>query len=175
MNLETAVSLVAGFAYSIFVSRLDAGSKFEDLMPLRYLDWCITTPMLLLVLLIFFTFRDSKRIPVHVYGWILLFNYLMLISGYLGEKGTIDKKLGCLLGFIAYVIMVGIIYVNFIHGKKLGHEALIFTVFLIIWGMYGVAYLLETNAKHLTYNVLDVIAKAFFGMYMWVYYSQLFN
>ena len=57
MNLETCISLVAGYFYGLFVAKIDKSEKEKDEeMPLeeindnRYTDWAISTPLMLLVL-----------------------------------------------------------------------------------------------------------------------------
>lgn len=176
LNVETAVSLVAGSIYYIFMTKLESKAlQIEEVTPLRYIDWCITTPMLLLVILMFFEFEQQGRVPLHAYGLILLFNYLMLACGYLGETNKIDKKVGCIIGFLFYVAILVVMWNFFLSGgRATSRELLVFVIFSIVWGLYGVAYLLKVYPKNLMYNVLDVIAKAFFGVFMWVYYSNVF-
>ena len=51
LNLETCISIVAAYFYSLFIARMTAGDK-EDVIHLRYVDWSVTTPMLLLSLIL---------------------------------------------------------------------------------------------------------------------------
>ena len=45
-------------------------------------------------------------------------------------------------------------------------------MFLIsIWSLYGVAAVLPTIPKNLSYNVLDIISKNFYGLF--IYYKIL--
>ena len=58
LNLETAVSLTAGVVYGMFITMVDREDfDLKKVTYYRYVDWSITTPMLLLVLLLFITFN----------------------------------------------------------------------------------------------------------------------
>jgi bacteriorhodopsin len=62
MNIETAVSLVAGFVYGQFQEMMKQPiPDFQQIMQLRYVDWSITTPLILLALLLFY--NGSGNVP----------------------------------------------------------------------------------------------------------------
>jgi bacteriorhodopsin len=66
-NLETAVSLVGGYFYSVFVGMIDDFKKrnvpfdWDAITKIRYLDWSITTPLMLLSLCLVLA-KESKKI-----------------------------------------------------------------------------------------------------------------
>ena len=43
----------------------------------------------------------------------------------------------------------------------------IFFPFLVVWLLYGVAFLLKGPAKEISYNFLDLISKTGFGIFLW--------
>lgn len=45
---------------------------------------------------------------------------------------------------------------------------LIFSIFLIVWALYGIVYFFNNNAKNISYNILDIIAKVGFGLLIWI-------
>jgi bacteriorhodopsin len=51
MNLETCISLIGGYFYSVFQEKIKKMKemKWKEITTLRYLDWAITTPIMLLV------------------------------------------------------------------------------------------------------------------------------
>ena len=55
-NLETCISIVAGYFYWLFVNKVDEAEKINsplnwaEITEFRYIDWSITTPMMLLAL-----------------------------------------------------------------------------------------------------------------------------
>jgi bacteriorhodopsin len=175
LNLETSVSLIAGFVYSIFYDMLSHNRlKLEKVTEYRYMDWAITTPMLLLVFMLFLNFENKVEVHFTRYIIVIIFNYIMLTAGYLGETKQIKKNKGGIIGFIAYFTMIAIIWYYFIHNKPyILHNIILFVIFTSVWALYGVAYYLNTKPKNIMYNGLDVISKAMFGIFIWLYYGHV--
>ena len=60
LNLETCISVVAAFFYSKFVMEAETGKlDHESINKTRYLDWAITTPIMLLVLVLAFLYNTK--------------------------------------------------------------------------------------------------------------------
>ena len=177
LNLETAVSLIAGFVYSILVTKLDKKEiSLDDITNYRYMDWFITTPLLLLVLILFYNYRDKKPIYFSIYLLIIIINYCMLYSGYLGENNKNIKYKACIIGFVFYSLLIYIIWYNFLSIEASYVDIILFITFATIWGLYGIVYLIQNiKLKNICYNILDIIAKVFFGIFMWVYYGNIFD
>lgn len=170
MNIETAVSLVAGFVYGQFQDLMKQPiPDFEQIMQLRYVDWSITTPLILLALLLFY--NGSGNVPFSSFVVIALLNYGMLGFGYMGETGRIGKFAGSAIGFAFFAAMLFMIW-NCCIGKE-GHSIVVFIIFAILWTLYGVAYWLDDENKNIMYNLLDVCSKALFGMALWLYFGKV--
>ena len=171
MNIETAVSLVAGLVYGMFIERVKQPTfDLKEIMPLRYLDWSITTPLLLLAVVLFY----NKHSPVSykVFGGIVGLNWAMLYAGYLGETGATSRFTGLWLGFAFFAAMLALLYTVIPKGSPIA----VFAVFAVIWSLYGVAYMFEDEeTKNITYNVLDVVAKALFGVVLWMYFGRVLS
>ncbi len=45
---------------------------------------------------------------------------------------------------------------------------IIFWIFTGIWSLYGIAFMLPTLHKNLSYNMLDIISKVGFGLLVWI-------
>jgi hypothetical protein len=178
--LELVVQLFEGTFYFWLVYNFN---KVINVTPKRYLDWAITTPTMLITLMIyliylnktvenktttttttnldFFTlFKDNLNIFIPV----ILLNWLMLIFGYLGEMSIITPLIGVLLGFIPYLIYYYIIYVNYVNQKTNGY--LLFWYFFFFWSLYGVVAVLPYYIKNTFYNILDLFSKNFFGLFL---------
>ena len=154
----------------------DPNFDLKEIVSLRYVDWAITTPMLLLVLLLFLTFHSSVPLSLTLYVSVVGLNYIMLMFGYMGEKGTMDKRKAQTVGFIAFGAMLFVIYYYFIYGKSqtiLYPPRILFIIFAIVWCMYGVAAEFEDYSKNMMYNGLDIISKVFFGLGLWIYYGGI--
>jgi len=53
-----------------------------------------------------------------------------------------------------------------IEGKKL------YKFLFIVWGLYGIAAMFPNIEKNISYNILDIIAKNFYGLYI---YNKILN
>ena len=52
-------------------------------------------------------------------------------------------------------------------------NTIIFSMYVIIWSLYGVAYHVDEERKNVAYNYLDLIAKCFVGIGLWAYYVKI--
>jgi hypothetical protein len=153
-------------------------TKMLNVTPKRYIDWAITTPSMLITLIIyliylnkkvendtkdldFFTLlKDNSNIVIPV----VILNWLMLLFGYLGEMKIIPVLLGVFLGFIPFLIYYYLIYVNYVTENTNGY--LLFWYFFFFWSLYGVVAVLPYYVKNACYNILDLFAKNFFGIFL---------
>jgi bacteriorhodopsin len=177
LAIETTVNIIASVAYNNLLGFINP-PNYISLTQFRYLDWFATTPLLLISFTLYLQYLKSSnkenqneknkltvQFDYHKIGLLILLNFIMLIFGYLGETGYINHLLGCILGFIPFIILFTYIwqwYGDVIKNKR------IFTIFIIVWSMYGIVYFLPNKPKNISYNVLDVIAKVGFGMLIWV-------
>lgn len=179
LNLETAVSLIAGYFYSTFLDKLSTYEKedkpidWSEITINRYIDWCMTTPIMLLVLSLVLSSNIKKVVSLHIIILIFLLNYLMLYMGYMGERGQIDRKWACVLGFIPFILMFGVIYYNFVFPVYNLSNNVIFGIFVGIWLFYGVFYMMEKNLQNIGLNILDCLAKCCFGLGLWAYFTKI--
>ena len=178
-NLETAISLVAGYFYSVFVKQIsefnekDIPIDWKDITNTRYVDWAITTPMMLLALCSVLAFNSKLVLKWTTMLAVVLLNYVMLFVGYLGETGTMERYMSMFVGFIALFSMFSIIFSVFIYPINIRANNVVFGAFLVIWSLYGVVYLFSEEYKNIFMNILDLAAKCFVGIGLWLYYSKL--
>ncbi len=170
MNIETTVSITAGFVYNIFNDMIDSG-KFDlgKINELRYVDWSITTPLILLAIILFY--NPESPVSYVYYLAIVILNWGMLLLGYLGEVGTVSKLTGCLGGFAFFAALLVLLYSCCIDSKA---NHIVFYIFAVIWTGYGINYMVKDDeTKNITYNTLDVISKALFGIGLWLFYGKV--
>ena len=173
--LEVFVQIIEGLFYFWLAYNF---TKIINVTPKRYIDWAITTPTMLITLVLYLIYLDKRTkdetnkldfftllkdnsdiiIPV------LLLNWLMLLFGYLGEMKIIPVLLGVFLGFIPFLIYYYMIYVNYVTKNTNGN--LLFWYFLFFWSLYGVVAVLPYYIKNSFYNILDLFAKNFFGLFL---------
>jgi bacteriorhodopsin len=178
LNLETAVSIIAGYFYSNFVAKVSSKEyeiNWKDIMTTRYTDWFITTPIMLLALILALTQKLGTKPDFSVYVAVFVLNFLMLMLGYMGETGRISRNLGLYGGFLPFLVMYGIIFFQFVYGKGSAFNYVLFGLNFVVWSMYGIIYNMEDKKKNIIYNGLDLTAKCFIGVGLWVYFTGIFN
>ncbi len=177
MNIETCISIIAGFFYGKFLDMINTSGEidFDKITVLRYSDWVCTTPLMLLGLGLVFTYNLNISLKFKHFLIMILLNYGMLLFGYLGELGKINKHYALIGGFAFFALLFYYIYYHFIKGKKAVQNVVIYMIFLVTWSIYGINYMAEPKVKNIVYNILDVIAKAFVGIGLWAYYVNLFK
>ena len=178
---ETCVNVIAGLTYTYIMTLLDGkGLSLNKVTPIRYIDWFLTTPLLLLSFVLYTNHYDNKKRreldPNHVnkspnykaLGYIIPLNFIMLGFGYLGETGIMESRKALIYGFAAYAGLFYSLYVEYIKNNKDKSTKGVYGAFTAVWFLYGVAYLLGTKYKNIAYNFLDVISKAGFGILIWI-------
>lgn len=178
-NLETAISIIAGYFYSKFINKIKESYEkgkpidWEEIIKTRYLDWAITTPLMLMVLINVIAHHNNKSPSILVYFLIIILNYTML---YLGYKGEFNKyNLYYIGSFLAFFIMFAIIFFVYVKPKYNTFNYILFFFYFIIWSLYGIVYKMDLKTKNITYNYLDLISKCFIGIGLWVYFTNMFK
>jgi hypothetical protein len=200
--LELLVQIIEGIFYTWLIYYF---SNISNVTPKRYLDWFISTPIMLFITCVYLEYIrikkynkeiDNKKIdnklenyenlrkeesPTNLYDILLkykstfltifLLNALMLIFGYLGEINVLPVKMSVFLGFIPFSIYFIIIYNTF--AKFTFEGKILFYVLFIIWALYGISALFSYYFKNIFYNILDIIAKNFFILFLG--YMVLYN
>jgi hypothetical protein len=178
MNLETCISLIACYFYSVFNMKINEYEETKDidwneLTQIRYVDWAITTPLMLLVLAIVLSFNSKTIIKLKWFAAIIFFNYVMLYTGYLGETGNLERMVADIMGFIAFFITFGIIFVQYVLPRFNLDNYLLFGIYLFVWGAYGIAYNFTEINKNIFMNYLDLTSKCLIGIGLWIYYTKI--
>lgn len=176
MNIETAISFIAGYFYSVFVSKIKEDMvELKEISRIRYVDWSITTPFMILSLGLVLTYNNKTNFNFYHFILFLLLNWSMLASGYAGETNRISKRKSQIIGFICFFVLFYAIYYLYIQPNPTLENLIPFGIYFIIWTMYGVAYELKEDMKNIMYNILDLFAKCFVGIGFWAYLVNLFT
>lgn len=172
--LELIVQVIE---FSFYVWMISKFNSIKNITPFRYYDWVITTPTMLITFMFYLNFlrnqeqniendsfwkelKDNWKIVLNV----LLLNWAMLLSGFIGEKQLFPHLTTTLVGFVPFLLMFYIIYKNFAIHSDEGRK--IFWYFSGIWAIYGIAAVLPYKIKNSMYNILDLFAKNFFGIFL---------
>ena len=176
LYLELTVQLIEGIFYIWLIYNFN---KVTNVTPKRYIDWAFTTPTMLTTLMVYLIFLGKRHNNIDTTGMTLFgtlkdnlgsfskvvtLNWLMLLFGFLGEVKIISTGLGVFMGFIPFLIYYYIIYYKFAVQSDTGFK--IFWYFFFFWSIYGIAALMPYNIKNSIYNILDLFAKNFFGIFL---------
>lgn len=172
--LENAVNLIASFMYTYFIMDAKDGKlTTSEMVNIRYLDWLLTTPLLLICLVYYldYTNRSKGSDPAQKLKWpeigaALACNVLMLLAGYLGETKRIPKSVGALAGFAAFFGIFKVLYDAYVVPTYNEQSKKLFVYFVVTWSLYGLFYMIPNPmVKNFGYNILDLLAKVGFGLY----------
>jgi bacteriorhodopsin len=197
MNIETCISVIACYFYGLFIAEIkksqeipktqesqdpnttEANDKVASVIPIakinnmRYTDWFITTPFMLLALAMVLGYENKKQVKIYPLLLTFVFNFAMLLFGYLGEIRVLTKNIASFIGFIFFFLTYGTIWKLYMSGSKITSQSkYIFWIFLGVWSLYGVFYHTKESTKMFGYNVLDLIAKAIVGLFFWLYLTK---
>jgi bacteriorhodopsin len=163
---------------SFYIFWLYNFNNITNVTPNRYFDWMITTPTMLITLMFYLTYLHYKENNIseqleffdlfyknfNTIIYVVILNWFMLLFGYLAEIKLIPLLLGVSLGFIPFLLYYYIIYINYALLTDDGF--MIFFYFLFVWSLYGVAAIFPYKLKNMCYNILDLFAKNFFGLFL---------
>ena len=178
LKLEMIVQFIELFFYILILQPM-IKTALPQMAAVRYMDWVLTTPTMLLTTIILFKYEEhlENNIDKNIEFFeflktdqsniisIFVCNFLMLFFGYLGEIGVIDIKLSIVLGFIFLGITFYIIYKNYAVKSKSSIK--LFYYMFIVWAIYGIAALMTPSTKNIMFNILDIFAKNFMGLYLY--------
>lgn len=185
LGWEMVVQSIELLFYTLIIRRI----SITDMAATRYFDWIITTPTMLITSIVYYKYEEtlerfentkseSDRKALEEMSFtkfikenkenikkIVLCNFLMLLFGYLAEKNIINKMSGFILGTTFFLLGFYIIYNEYAKFSKTGRK--MFSILLGVWSIYGIASLLNPIYKNTMYNGLDIIAKNFFGLFLY--------
>lgn len=183
--LTAAVVFVASIAYFTMGSNLGftpievefrrsdpiVRGNYRAIYYVRYIDWFITTPLLLLDLLL------TAGMPWPTILMIILVDEIMIVTGLVGALVTSIYKFGYFaFGCAALMYIVyHLVWESRLHSRKLGREVercflMTGSLTTVLWILYPVAWgvseggnIISPNSEAVFYGVLDFLAKPVFG------------
>lgn len=175
LGLETIVQIIELIFYAWYKQFIMTGGPL-DVTRFRYYDWVLTTPMMLFSTICYYVYlkyQETDGNPLKISevfsqnkGRILLIlflNLLMLIFGYLQEIGVISIYTSSIFGYLALMGSFYGIYDGFVRDVK---DKKIFNFMFFVWSLYGIAATFSSIPKNIGYNILDIFAKNFYGVYL---------
>ena len=171
LSIETFVQVIELIFYTWYSTHF---ATVAEATFYRYHDWVITTPLMLLSTMVYYEYRNTPDEIVtmesfwerHKHSVIIVFgfNLMMLAFGYAFERNLLDIVTSTLLGFVGFAGSFYVIWDAF--ASKSPENFPLFAFMFIVWSLYGIAALLTPTWKNVSYNILDVVAKNFYGVFL---------
>ena len=169
--IETIVQIIELVFYSWYAYHFHSVAEATFY---RYHDWAITTPLMLLSTMVYFDYQNKPEEVVTLESFwtehwkdvliVFAFNVVMLLFGYLYERKAIGLLASQAVGFAGYAGTFYVIWDKF--ASKTASNALLYWFMTIVWGFYGVAAFFSPAVKNTAYNLLDVVSKNFYGLFL---------
>jgi hypothetical protein len=172
LKVELVVQIIEFSFYIWFFFYFNTFSG--NITPVRYLDWALTTPLMLITLSGFLyhdgntTSRLGEFLSNNI-GSILkivILNATMLLFGLVGEVGYLTPYVSTALGFIPFVLNFKYIKDTFLSSSTDTFKYAVFYWFVFFWALYGVFAVMSYTVKNTGYNILDIFSKNFFGLFL---------
>lgn len=183
--ITAAITLVASIAYFSMGSNLgwtaiqvefertraNVGGNMRQIFYVRYIDWFVTTPLLLLDLLL------TCGLPTPTIVYTILINEVMVITGLVGALVQSTYKWGYYtFGCVAFLFVAWtVVFEGRAHARALGADINkvyticgVWTIFLwflypIAWGLCEGGNYITSDSEAIFYGILDLLAKPVFG------------
>jgi bacteriorhodopsin len=170
LKVELFVQIIEFIFYIWLIYYFSKVSR--NITPFRYLDWAITTPLMLITLSAYLSHDGTKttRLKDFVLDHkdsiikIVSLNAGMLFCGLIGELGYLSPYTSTALGFIPFVLNFKHIKDTFLPSSEDMWKNFLFCWFVFFWGLYGVFAVTKYTIKNSGYNILDIFSKNFFGL-----------
>jgi hypothetical protein len=177
LAMELIVQAIELGFYLYLVYLILSNKLHRDITSHRYLDWFITTPIMLIGFISFFKYLKNPNRNIRLFEsiqeeysniWkIVVANASMLGLGLASELSIINKNVGVTVGFLPFAYIFKILYSEYAKFTTL--SLVLYYCIFIIWGLYGVGALLPFGPKNSMYNILDLFSKNVYGMFLFVF------
>lgn len=169
LKVELGVQTVEFIFYSWMVYNFD---KIKNITPYRYLDWLITTPVMLVTLTAYLDNESNDNLSDYITNnkefvtKIIILNLIMLLLGLMGELNKINYNTAIILGFVPFIYYFKLIYDKYMIRQLSSDKVKLFWFFAIVWTLYGIVALLPYEPKNTAYNILDLVSKNLFSVFL---------
>ncbi|ADX06642.1 hypothetical protein 162281038 [Organic Lake phycodnavirus] len=171
--LELIVQIIEFIFYIWLIITLQ--SINEDITYVRYFDWVLTTPVMLLTTVYFFEYMNSddgiRKKEINDRDYVYLFyiclsNFFMLLIGYLGETKQINKMLTLFGGSFFLFLTFYLLYVKYTKENWMNY--IVFYFMFLVWFLYGFAFMFPFSIKNQMYNILDIVSKNIYSIFIFI-------
>ncbi|KAG0150009.1 hypothetical protein CROQUDRAFT_88563 [Cronartium quercuum f. sp. fusiforme G11] len=182
-HITLTITFIAAVSYYTMASGLGISVFHDGERPLfwaRYLDWLLTTPLLLTDLGLL------AGVPVQDILLLVVSDLAMVVTGLLGAFNQSESTKWGFFGmsciFFLYIVLELVTTLRRTSYLKSSRVGFLFTVIavysVLVWSAYPVVWAVSEGAKIITtdfeillYAILDIMAKAVFGFWLLIAHS----
>jgi bacteriorhodopsin len=152
-------------------------NSIKNITIFRYLDWFITTPVMLITLMAYLSISNENIFRLNDFLnsdkdniiYVIILNAVMLAFGLLAEFVPSCTLVFVGLGFIPFILYFYRIYKEYLNKNTdevhpFFTKSRLFYYFLVVWSLYGVVAFLPYTLKNIGLNILDLFSKNIFGL-----------
>jgi len=162
-------------------------TTFLGIINFRYMDWLVTTPLMLIKLPVLLGVRGSTRTNMMLA--LILGDVFMIVTGFIGEQqisaaGEVLPTARLVWGAISTLGYLVIVYTLLTTGRSLAKQSspevknafnTMLAFVLVGWGIYPLGFMVpavfqsaDFNWVHLIYNVGDAVNKIGLGLAFYI-------
>lgn len=174
LQIELGVQVIELIFYVWLIYSIHS---LKNITVYRYLDWFITTPVMLITLMAYLKIKPNKSMKLIDFlkdnkediTYVILLNAAMLLFGLLSEIIPSQRIFFVALGFIPFIMYYYKIYKDYLKTDNPDIHPIftrkrLFWYFFVIWSLYGVAAFMPYIQKNVSLNILDLFSKNAFGI-----------
>jgi bacteriorhodopsin len=172
VKADTAILGIAFTQYAVtFVlenSDVLEKDSTEFAQQLRYIDWILTTPLLL------YTYWKLAEVEGYNgdFGLLVIADIFMIVFGILAEVIFQNKPIAIwfyILGCLAFVVIIIKIIdiMNFFSKSKMSSRKNLGWFFIFGWLIYPLGYFFNDNIKYILYSIADLINKGVYSLFLY--------
>lgn len=172
VKADTAILGIAFTQYAVtfVVENSDVLEKdsLEFAQQLRYVDWLVTTPLLL------YTYWKLAEIEGYKgdFGLLVIADIFMIVCGIFAEVIFQNKPIAIwfyILGCLAFVVIIIKIIdiMKFFSKSKMSSRKNLGWFFIFGWLIYPLGYFFSENIKYIIYSIGDLINKGVYSLFLY--------
>ena len=177
----TVAGLITGIAFIHYLYMRGVWVQTGDTPTVyRYIDWLITVPLQMIEF--YLILSAVRKVSSGIFWRLLIGSLVMIVGGYLGEAGYINKYFGFIIGMVGWIYILYEIFSGEAGrtAAKSGSKPFVtaFSALRMIvtvgWAIYPIGYIfgyltggVDPNSLNVIYNLADFINKIAFGLVIW--------
>ena len=177
----TVSGLITGIAFINYMYMRGVWVQTGDTPTVyRYIDWLITVPLQMIEF--YLILSAVRKVSSGMFWRLFIGSLVMIVGGYLGEAGYINKMLAFTIGMAGWIYILYEIFSGEAgrSAAKSGNKPFVVafsTLRMIVtvgWAIYPLGYIfgyllnsVDLNTLNVIYNLADFINKIAFGLVIW--------